>query len=157
MDTGNTRKNFAPTKYPREEFWIHKVPTRKNFGPKNIHEKILGPRNTHEISPRKNFRPTIYSREKFWTHEIPTRKNFRPTTYPRENISDLRNAHEKKIRTTKKWHDGNKPTRPTKFSTLHSLLQETPFPKKISLSKSFSLLILWVSKEQYYMMPLTSS
>ena len=50
------RKNFGPTKYPRENnsdpqctqqknFWTHKVPTRKNFRPtKYPQEKILNPR-----------------------------------------------------------------------------------------------------------------
>ena len=38
-----TRKNFGPTKYPREKFWTYEKPTRKNFGPaKYTREKIFG-------------------------------------------------------------------------------------------------------------------
>ena len=56
-----TRKNFGPTKYPREKIWTdegnthekkfrtRKIPTRLSFGPtKYPLEKILNPRNTHK-------------------------------------------------------------------------------------------------------------
>ena len=46
--------------------WSHKIPTRKNFGQRNTHQKIL------------------------CTNEILTRKKLRPTKYPREKFSDLR-------------------------------------------------------------------
>ena len=51
------RKNFGPTKYPREKildtqitqekkFWTYKIPTRKNFGPtKYTRKKILNRKN----------------------------------------------------------------------------------------------------------------
>ena len=52
-------RDFRPTKYWREQFWTHKIPTRKNFGltkypwekfgpAKYLREKISDPRNTHE-------------------------------------------------------------------------------------------------------------
>ena len=47
------------------------IPTRKNFGPTNTHEKILDPRLTHE--------------KKIQTQKIPTRKNFGPTKYPQRH------------------------------------------------------------------------
>ena len=59
------------------------------------------------------------------THEIPTRKNFGRTKYPRENISDSRNTHDKKFwslegmvaqsHETQEIHDGK---RPLEFSPL---------------------------------------
>ena len=52
-------RDFRPTKYWREQFWTHKIPTRKNFGltkypwekfgpAKYLREKISDPQNTHE-------------------------------------------------------------------------------------------------------------
>ena len=58
------------------------IPTRKNFGPTNTHEKILDPRLTHEKKIQTQKIPT---RKKFWTPEIPTRKNVGPTKYPQRH------------------------------------------------------------------------
>ena len=54
-------KIFVSQNQPREKNWIHKKPTRKNFGPMKTHEK------------------------NFWTHQIVTRKNFGATKYLRGN------------------------------------------------------------------------
>ena len=74
---------------------MHKISTKKNFGPSR---KIFG---------------SLKYEKKFWTHEIaqekhldsrskiPTRKDFEPTKYPREKISDPRR------------HDGTRPARAT--------------------------------------------
>ena len=72
-----TRKNFAPTKYPRE----------KMLNPRNTPEKkILGPPT---YSREKTFGPTKYPREKkSRTHKILTRKRFRLTKHPREKCWD---------------------------------------------------------------------
>ena len=97
--------------------------------PRNTHEKTI---LTHQVPMRENFRSTnTHPQENFRPHQIPTRKNFGPTKYPRENILDPRNTHEKKlwaqeIPTKARWHDSTKSTRPTmahfgtqlKFSTL---------------------------------------
>ena len=134
-----TRKNFGPTKYPREKIWdprnthekkfeTHEIPTRKYFGPtKYPRQKILDPRNTHE--------------KKFRTNEIPTRKNLGTTKYPREKILDPPNTHEKKFETheipTRKYFgptkyprrqdgtDGSRPTRPTMACDPRNLAHST--------------------------------
>ena len=42
-------KKFRTQQYPREKFWTHKIPKRKNFRPtKDPREKILDTRNAHE-------------------------------------------------------------------------------------------------------------
>ena len=84
--------------------------------PRNTHEKTI---LTHKVPMRENFRSTnTHPQENFRPHQIPTRKNFGPTKYPRENILDPRNTHEKKlwaqeIPTKARWHDSTKSTRPT--------------------------------------------
>ena len=62
----NQEKNFWTTKDPREELWIHEVPTRKKF-------------STHKIPTRKNVGPAKYPLENLLTHEISARKNFGPS------------------------------------------------------------------------------
>ena len=100
-----TTENYEITH--ERKFWTHKIPTRKNLGPKkHPREKTLNTRKIHV--------------KKFGIHEIPTRRYFRPTKSPLENILDLQTTHEKKfwtheIPTKARWHNG---TRPTKFSTL---------------------------------------
>ena len=39
----------SPTKYQREKFWTHEIPTKKNLGPRlYTREEILDPRNNHK-------------------------------------------------------------------------------------------------------------
>ena len=95
----------------------HEINFKEKIGPKNYsREKISDPR----ILTRKFWTHEIPTRKKLWTHEIPTRKNFRPTKYSREKSW----THE--IPTKARWHDGNKPTRPTTSrdprNLAHSLL-----------------------------------
>ena len=57
-----TRKNFGPTKYPREKFWTYEIPTRKIFGlTKYTREKIFGSTKAqwHE-TPGIYYTPDIY-------------------------------------------------------------------------------------------------
>ena len=90
LDPRNTHeKNVGSTKYPREKFWTHEIPTRKNFEhtkyqPGKILDtraEIFDPRNTHE--------------RKLWTHEILTRGNYGHTKYQPEEILDTRNTHKR--------------------------------------------------------------
>ena len=52
-EIAHKRRNFEPTKYPRE----------KTLDPRNTYEKKFG---THEIPTRKNLGPMKYPREKLW-------------------------------------------------------------------------------------------
>ena len=91
-----TTENYEITH--ERKFWTHKIPMRKNLGPKKHPcEKNL---NTPKIHVKK-----------FGIHEIPTRRYFRPTKSPLENILDLQTTHEKKfwtheISTKARWHNG---------------------------------------------------
>ena len=75
-------------------------------------EKLLHIWNTHE--------------KKFRTYEIPKGKSFGPMKYPRENISDSQNIHQKK----KKWDPRN-----TREKTIWT--HETPKEKKLGPSKAW--------------------
>ena len=72
-------KISGPWDTHEKKFCTHEIPTRKNFGPtKYPREKTLDTRNTHKT---RNTPENI-----FWTHEIPTRKYFGPTKYPRKHF-----------------------------------------------------------------------
>ena len=79
-----TRKNFGPTKFPREKVFdpgnthekkigAHEIPTRKNFGPtKYLRDNISDPRNTQEDTMARwhwthdGTRPTKFSTHVWW-------------------------------------------------------------------------------------------
>ena len=122
-----TRKNFAPTKYPRGKMLDPRNTHEKKFC-SHEQEKPLDPRNTHE----KKFRThEILSRKKFRTHEILMRKSFRPTKHIGEKISDQRNIHEKKKFGSSKvrWHNCTRHMRPTM----------TQYPRNLAHSFLFRL------------------
>ena len=76
------RKNFGPTKYPRENIWDSRNTNEKNF-------------RTHEIPTKKTFGPTKYPREKIWE--------------PRNIREKILSNRE--IPTKAQWHDGTRPTK----------------------------------------------
>ena len=52
-------KILHPQKYPREKIWTHEISTRKNFGPRNTHEKSYGPTKARWHDATKPTRPTM--------------------------------------------------------------------------------------------------
>ena len=66
------------------KFWNHEIPTRKNFRPtKYPREKILDPRNTHE----KNFR-THEGTMARWHETHETHDGTRPTEFSTLNVNE---------------------------------------------------------------------
>ena len=79
-----------PENTHKKKSWTHKIPTRRNIGPKKYpRQKIVYPQNTNQHK--------FWAHE--WAHEIPRRRSFKPTKHPQEKALDPRNAREKIFRT----------------------------------------------------------
>ena len=122
-----SKMKYCSTKYPREIFWTHEIPTRKICDSTKYQRiKISYPGNTRE--------------KIFWTHETQTRKYFEPTKYPREKVWDARNYLREK-----KWtHE---------YPWTHEISDAKNYPKKkIGYLRRYGWTIALAPQEQQWRM-----